>query len=63
MAKSFLEVMVMEEEARVDRIVELMDRRRTVTRGMVGEGEQFIETVAVIFVTRLHSVEQGKTSI
>ena len=63
MAKSFLEVMVMEEEARVDMIVELMDRRRTVTRGMVGEGEQFIETVAVIFVTRLHSVEQGKTSI
>ena len=41
--------------------VKLMVRRRTVTRWMVGEVEKFIKMVAVIFVTRLHSMEQGKT--
>ena len=51
----------MEEKDRVDVMVKLMYRRRTVTRWMVREVEKFIETVAVIFMSRLHSIEQGRT--
>ena len=63
MAKDSMEGKVMEEEARVERMVKLMIRRVIMSRCMEGEVVKFVQEDTVIFVTRLHSMGQGKAKV